>query len=70
MITSTRLEGVLRYTDLDSPHASEDQRQWAFGLNYVFAPNAILKFAYEINDGEADAPSDENSALAQFAYGF
>ena len=69
-IPSTRLEGVVRYTDFDSPHGSEDQRQWALGMNYLFASNVMAKLAYEINDGQDGSPSDDNSILAQLAYGF
>lgn len=69
-IPSTKLEGVVRYTDFDSPHGSEDQRQWALGANYLFAPNAIFKLGYEFNDGQEGAESNEDSVLAQLAYGF
>lgn len=66
----TKFEGVMRYTDFDSPHAAQDQKQWALGVNYLFASNVIGKLAYEFNDGQADAPADNNSFLAQIAYGF
>lgn len=66
----TKFEGVVRYTDFDSPHASADQKQWALGVNYVFASNVIGKLAYEFNDGQAGAAADNNSFLAQIAYGF
>lgn len=66
----SKFEGVLRYTDFDSPHASEDQQQWAVGMNYLFAPNVIGKLAYEANDGQAGAASDDDSLLLQMSYGF
>lgn len=66
----TKFEGVVRYTDFNSPHAAEDQKQSALGVNYLFASNVMAKFAYEFNDGEAGAPADNNSFLAQIAYGF
>lgn len=66
----TKLEGVVRYTDFDSPHAAEDQKQWALGVNYLFASNVIAKIAYEFNDGQVGASSDADSFLAQIAYGF
>lgn len=66
----TKFEGVMRYTDFDSPHAAQDQKQWALGVNYLFASNVIGKLAYEFNDGQAGAPADNNSFLAQIAYGF
>lgn len=63
-------EGVLRYTDFNSPHASQQQEQWAIGLNYLVAPNAIVKFGYEINDNEAGGATDEDRWLIQLAYGY
>jgi hypothetical protein len=63
-------EAVARYTDFDSPHGSEDQRQWALGLNYLFAPQVVAKVAYEFNDGQAGSTSDGDRFLAQIAYGF
>ncbi len=66
----TKWEGVVRYTDYDSPHRSDDQKQWALGINYLFAPNAMVKFAYNFNDGQDGSDADENSFQAQFAYGF
>lgn len=66
----SKFEGVVRYTDFDSPHADEDQKQWALGINYLFASNVIAKLAYESNDGQAGATADDNRVLAQMAYGF
>lgn len=66
----TKFEGVVRYTDFNSPHAAEDQKQWAVGVNYLFASNVIAKLAYEFNDGQAGATADDDSFLAQIAYGF
>lgn len=67
---STKLEGVVRYTNFDSPHNTVDQRQWALGLNYLFASNAMFKLSYEFNNGQSGAQSDDDSILAQLAYGF
>lgn len=64
------LEGVVRYGDLDSPHDSEDKTQWAFGLNYLFAPNVIAKVAYEMNSGQSGTAADKDSLMLQLAYGF
>lgn len=66
----SKFEGVIRYTDFDSPHASEDQKQWALGLNYLFASNVVAKIGYEFNDGQSGAASDDDSLLLQMAYGF
>ena len=69
-LPSLPVEGVLRYADLDSPHAAEDQSQWVVGVNYLFSPNAMAKVAYEFNSGQAGAASDADSILVQMAYGF
>lgn len=66
----TKWEGVLRYGDYDSPHTSLDQQQLAVGINYLFAPNVIAKFAYEFNDGASGAASDDDNLQLQMAYGF
>lgn len=66
----TKWEAVLRYGKYTTPHADQNQKQWATGLNYVFAPNLIGKLAYEFNDGEPGQTTDDNRFLAQIAYGF
>ena len=66
----TKWEAVLRYTDFDTPHASEDQKQWALGANYLFASNVVAKVAYEFNDGQSGADADNDRLLLQMAYGF
>ncbi len=63
-------EAVVRYTDYNSPHASQRQEQWAVGLNYLIAPQVIAKIAYEFNQGELGQDTDNNRFLAQLAYGF
>lgn len=63
-------EGVLRYGDFRTPHADQNQEQWAAGVNYRFAPNVVAKVAYEFNKGLADTPTDDNRLLLQLAYGF
>lgn len=63
-------EAVVRYTDYDSPHASQDQKQTAAGVNYWVAPHAVIKLTYESNDGQAGTAADANRFLAQVAYGF
>ncbi len=69
-VPASKFEGVLRYTDYDSPHASKDQQQWTLGLNYLFASNIIGKIGYESNDGMNGKPSDDDRWLFQMAYGF
>lgn len=66
----TKFEGVVRYADFNSPDAAMAQKQWALGINYLFASNVVAKLAYEFNDGQAGAPADDNSFQAQMAYGF
>lgn len=65
-------ESVLRYTDFDSPIASQQQEQWTLGLNYLVLPNAIVKLAYEFNDNDNDAGAEngEDRWLLQLAYGY
>lgn len=70
-IPQTKWEGVLRYTDFDSPHTSQDQKQTAVGINYLFAPHAVAKLTYESNDGKvAGTAADADRVLVQLAYGF
>lgn len=66
----TNWEGVVRYGEFRTPHADQNQKQWAFGVNYLFAPNVIAKIAYELNDGLAGTATDADRLLLQIAYGF
>ena len=66
----TKIELVARYSDFDSTHASQARNQWAFGINYLFANQAMVKLAYEINDAFTGLPADENRLMLQLAYGF
>jgi len=66
----TAFEGVVRYSDYDSPHNSEDQKQWALGVNYLFSSNAMAKFAYNFNDGENGSVTDNSGFQLQLSYGF
>ncbi|NOZ09657.1 MAG: hypothetical protein GXP09_01215 [Gammaproteobacteria bacterium] len=70
LLPATKFEGVIRYADFDTPHDSQDQKQWAVGLNYLFASNIIGKIAFESNDGQAGAASDSDRWFVQMAYGF
>ena len=70
-IPSTNIEAVVRYTDFDSAIESGDQKQWAWGINYLFSSNVIAKLNYELNDGkESDSAANNNRFLFQLAYGF
>ncbi|HHJ14500.1 MAG TPA: hypothetical protein ENJ79_09030 [Gammaproteobacteria bacterium] len=66
----TKWEAVLRYADFESANTISDQKQWAIGLNYLFANNFMAKFTYEFNDGEKDSVADSDRFLSQLAYGF
>ncbi len=63
-------EGVVRYTDFTSPHSDDSQEQWAFGINYLIAPSAMIKFGYESNKGETGEITDDDRWVAQIAYGY
>lgn len=63
-------EGVIRYGDYDSPHDSQDQKQWALGANYLFSSNSMVKFAYNFNDGQRDSVADADTFQVQLSYGF
>jgi len=66
----TKWETVIRYTDFNSAVDSDDQKQVALGLNYLFTNNFMAKMAYEFNDGQKKSTADDNRFLAQLAYGF
>jgi hypothetical protein len=66
----TKFEAVTRYGDFNSNHADQRQEQWALGLNYLFAPNAIAKLSYEFNDGLVGTAKDQDQLLMQLTYGF
>lgn len=63
-------EGAVRFTDFSSPHPDDSQEQWAFGVNYLITPSALVKIGYEINDGLAGEISDDDRWIAQIAYGY
>jgi len=70
LILQSPWEAVVRYSDYNSPHAEQDQRQTAFGVNYWFAPQVVVKAAYELNRGMTGTTADADRVLAQVAYGF
>jgi len=69
-LAQSNWELVTRYTDFDSPHNSQDQKQWAVGTNYLFTNSFVGKISYEFNDGQTGSSVDENRFLLQLAYGF
>jgi hypothetical protein len=69
-VPDTKWEGVVRYTDFDSPHDSQDIKQSMVGVNYLVSNNFIAKLAYEMNDGTTGSAADNDRTLLQLAYGF
>lgn len=69
-LPNTKVEGVVRYTDFNSAHVSEDQKQTAVGINYLITNNFIAKLAYESNSNDLGSPADDDRTLVQLAYGF
>ena len=66
----TKFEGVVRYSDYNANEDALSKKQWTLGVNYLFAPNAMAKLAYNFNDGESGTPADDDSFQLQLAYGF
>lgn len=64
------VEGVVRYSDYNGNLDEQDQKQWALGINYLFASNVIAKFAYDFNDGKSGSDANDNGFQIQMAYGF
>ena len=60
----------MRYADYTSLHADHSQKQVALGLNYLVAPNAVIKLGYEINDGLSGEETDSDRWMIQIAYGY
>ncbi len=63
-------EGVLRYTDYHSPHPEQSQEQVLVGLNYLLTANAVIKLAYEYNDGLNGELTNKDRIMFQIAYGY
>jgi len=68
--SKSKWEMVARYAEFDSPHKSQDQRQWVIGANYLFTNNFVGKLSYEFNDGQTRSKADQDRLLLQMAYGF
>ena len=64
-----RWEAVARYGESRSPHEESTFDQLALGLNYLLAPQAQIKLAWEFNDSEFEEAAADR-LLLQFAYGF
>ena len=69
-VPKTAFETVIRIGDLETPHASQNLSQTTLGVNYLFASNVIAKLAYEMKDYDSTGRDNEDTILAQLAYGF
>jgi len=69
-LPDTKWEGVIRYSDFDSPNDIQDVTQSMVGINYLVSNNFIAKLAYEMNDGTTGFAADDDRTLLQLAYGF
>ncbi|VAW75991.1 hypothetical protein MNBD_GAMMA12-2659 [hydrothermal vent metagenome] len=69
-IPGTKYEIINRYTNFQTPLPAQDQKQWAIGFNYLLANNFVAKIAFESNDGQTGAVTDDDRWLIQIAYGF
>ena len=73
-LPNSKWEGVVRYTDYDSPHDSVDQKQTALGINYLVANNFVIKLTHELNEGKTingvKSGTDADRTMVQMAYGF
>jgi len=67
---SSNYEAVVRLSDYDTPHASQDRNQTAIGVNYIFASNFIGKLNYEFNENPNAGQTADDRVLVQLAYGF
>ncbi len=69
-IPNTKWEPVVRYGKFTAPVANQEQRQWAFGLDYWFAPSIAAQAAFELNKGQENASTDDNQFLIQLVFGY
>ncbi len=69
-IPSTKWEPVIRYGKYTTPISGDDQRQWAFGINYWFAPSIAIQTAYQRNHCYGCTDNAENNFLIQLVFGF
>jgi hypothetical protein len=69
-IPTTKWEPVVRYSKFTAPVASQEQRQWAFGLDYWFAPSIAAQASFELNKGQSGSDTNQNLFLIQLVFGF
>lgn len=70
LLPTTEWEPVVRYGEFKTPFSFLNQKQWAFGINYWFAPSIVAKFSYQLNRGQIDTDANANALFVQVAYGF
>jgi len=66
----SKYEAVIRVSEFDSPHDSNDQEQLALGINYLFSNNFIGKLGFESNDNPNVGQTAYDRWMLQLAYGF
>ena len=69
-IPKTAFETVIRTGDLETPHMSQNLSQTTLGVNYLFSSSVIAKLAYEMKNYDEPGKDNEDTILAQLAYGF
>jgi len=69
-IPNTKFEPVVRYSKFTAPVANQEQRQWAFGLDYWFAPSIAAQASFELNKGQSASNANQNLFLIQLVFGF
>jgi hypothetical protein len=69
-----KLEPVVRYGMFDvdgfAPFTANEEKRLTVGVNYLLAPSAIAKAAYEMREFDRSKGSDEDVARLQLTYGF
>lgn len=70
-IPNTKFEPVVRYSKFTAPAGTQqEQRQWAFGLDYWFAPSIAAQASFELNKGQSGTSTNWNQFLIQLVFGF
>ncbi|MCW8885917.1 MAG: hypothetical protein OQK12_11810 [Motiliproteus sp.] len=66
----TPYEGVIRYGDYEPSESDAAVTQAAIGVNYLLAPQSMVKIAWEFNDAKTAEGNDDDRLLVQLAHGF
>lgn len=62
----TGWEPIIRFSKYMPPNSDQNQRQWAFGIDYWFMPSLVAQVAFENTRGY----QHNNTFLVQVAFGF